>query len=104
MIAPMNNPASASPRSPKTAAWKWLAGAAALPLFLAAGPTPDAPQHHPGAVVKQPTTDQSPAHALEALPGLQIELLLNADPQVNGSRLNQGKGPQGLPRIGRATG
>src|SRR5438046_1001046 len=69
--------------------------AVALPLLLAAGPAVPGPQHETGTVTKHPAADQSPAQELETLPGFKLELLLKADPKLNGSWINMAKDPQG---------
>src|SRR4051794_40644296 len=81
-----------------------LIGAAAIPLSLAAQPTVPGPKHDPGAPVRMPTTNQSPAEALDTLPGFKLELLMTADPKVNGSWINMAKDPQGRLWIGGAEG
>lgn len=50
-------------------------------------------------MAKQPV-DQSPAEALETLPGFKLELLLKADPKVNGSWINLAKDGRGRLWIG----
>src|SRR3954462_8680589 len=77
-----------------------LIGAAAIPLSLLAQPTVPGPRHDPGAPVRMPTTNQSPAEALATLPGFKLELLLPADRKVNGSWINMAKDPQGRLWIG----
>src|SRR5436305_990484 len=72
-----------------------LLGAAAIPLALLAAPAVPGPKHDTGAPVRMPTTNQSPAEALQTLPNFKIELLMTADPKVNGSWINMAKDSQG---------